>query len=287
MNIKGSTWSFLIFTGSIVLIASGVFYEIRLTNGEYIPELTLTLLLLSSVVVFLIMIIASVSLLNHYKLTNSNEAFGLPSGSVRAILALSLLIIFAISSLYLYTKLKDPGQIYKITNLTKNQVDSLKAVNIIAKYPNEKNPSHYDIEGLDTYNTTASNDFAKQVITIISTLLVAISGFYFGAKVSKQQSSSESESPSLNIISPETPVNLTNPPYDPLNAEPILIITETKPPGLAIKKNIAGDDPKSLETVDYNKFRYSPSKIPDGNVIISLKLASHPEILKEIIVKRP
>ena len=40
-------------------------------------------------------------------LTDPNQALGLPEGSVRAAIALSLIVIFAITSIYLYSSLKD------------------------------------------------------------------------------------------------------------------------------------------------------------------------------------
>ena len=40
-------------------------------------------------------------------LTNPHQALGLPEGSVRAAIALSLIVIFAITSIYLYSSLKD------------------------------------------------------------------------------------------------------------------------------------------------------------------------------------
>src|SRR5262252_21344 len=40
-------------------------------------------------------------------LSDSSQALGLPEGSVRAAIALSLIVIFAITSIYLYGSLKD------------------------------------------------------------------------------------------------------------------------------------------------------------------------------------
>ena len=92
--------------GSVVLIAVS-FVAIGIAAaavalGQKLPEIVLTLLLLFGVVVLLGSIGALLVLLAGFGIIDPKEALGLPSGSVRAIIALTLILIFAIVSVFLF-----------------------------------------------------------------------------------------------------------------------------------------------------------------------------------------
>ena len=93
-------------------------------------------------------------------LTDPNQALGLPEGSVRAAIALSLIVIFAITSIYLYSSLKDAK----------------------AESP--------------------SVDFAKQVFTVVGTLMTAVASFYFASRASASATTAAVSAPKLTSISP-------------------------------------------------------------------------------------
>ena len=108
---------------------------------DKIDEVRLPILIVAAVIGLLGAIAFVVVAFSLYKLIDPREALGLPPGSVRALLALLLLVIFASMTVFFFGALRNTP-------------------------PNVEND--------------AAADIAKQVLTILGTLLAAVSGFYFG-----------------------------------------------------------------------------------------------------------
>jgi hypothetical protein len=110
-------------------------------------------------------------------LTNQQQSLGLPSGSVRALIALSLIVVFAIYGLYLFGTFS--SSIVTLEGLEQKQVNEISPDKIISKTTN----------GNGTFNVTIRVDIsresaqlAQQLITIVGTLIGAVAGFYFGTR---------------------------------------------------------------------------------------------------------
>ena len=97
----------------LVVVAVGVFLS-RMASSDWFArlgdEILLTLMLLAGMVGFITVLATSVAVFSALGLSDRAAAFGLPEGSVRALIALSLVIIFAMTSVYLYGQLRSqPG----------------------------------------------------------------------------------------------------------------------------------------------------------------------------------
>ena len=129
---------------SVVTIAFAVTLGFLALAGpalQKLPEdVKLPLLIVVAVVALLGSIAFVVVAFAIYKLIDPQQALGLPDGSVRAIIALLLVVLFAALTVFLTAKLG------------------------VANAP------------------PALIDFAKQVLTILGTLMTSIASFYFGAK---------------------------------------------------------------------------------------------------------
>lgn len=108
--------------------------------GVFLPEIGLTFLLVAGITALLVVLSAMTAVFAVLKMADPAHALALPEGSIRAVIAVSLILIFAIMALFLY------GQLAELE---------------------DKEPSIR---------------FAEQVITTVSTLVVAVASFYFGAK---------------------------------------------------------------------------------------------------------
>src|ERR1700730_1532567 len=135
------------------------------------------------------------------KIIDVKEPFGLPNGTVRAILTIAFIVLVGVLASFLLTNSSErtPYSGTPITvKVTKNQLDDkikeLSASGIVS------------VEQLGTDNTPATlqffprqdyrlaHDVAKQILTMLSTILAAMIGFYFGAQTpSTASSSSESQ----------------------------------------------------------------------------------------------
>jgi len=111
-------------------------------------------------------------------LATERQALGLPQGSVRAMIALFLILIFVILSLYLFTTVAEDkgGTTSTFEGLTTAQVVAL-GFNVEEIKPNEAGTFDGKIRhGLPT----EGRQLAQQLVTILGTLAAAVSAFYFG-----------------------------------------------------------------------------------------------------------
>jgi hypothetical protein len=124
-------------------------------------------------------LIISSTILSALGLEDNTRAFGMPEGTIRAVIALGLIIIFAIMAIYLYTELRSPAT-STMTGLSQNQLNQIPAENILSSVPNSSDPALYDVKVANRHE--ASEDFAKQILTLVGTLVVAVASFYFGTQ---------------------------------------------------------------------------------------------------------
>src|ERR1051325_5954149 len=181
-----------------------------LTNASIV----VTLVVIASVIGLLAVLMMTALAFSSVKLSDSTQALGLPEGSVRAVIALSLIVVFLFGHLQ--------PQIYPMPHLTEDQVKAIpgnliagdkrseedlkrkeaaafraKAADLTTAKKLEdakkaeqaaaaKDSEAEAAKGLYTIDrivepTRGSEDFAKQIITTISTLVVSIAAFYFGS----------------------------------------------------------------------------------------------------------
>jgi hypothetical protein len=121
-------------------------------------------------------------------MTDGTQALGLPQGSVRALLAFALAIVFVSVASWTLGGLFDPMG----TQVAKYVGAPTDAEAFLKPYENDR---YIIVETQPDAKTTSANvylrreapeasvvDIAKQIVTISATVLVTIVGFYFGSK---------------------------------------------------------------------------------------------------------
>ena len=145
-------------------------------------EFSLATLALGGVVALLGSLLVFTTLLDALGLSDKTQALGMPEGSVRAMLALALLGLFAIlasSVLIQPDQRKSAGlQAADVTALIKNNPDAHDIVQIAE-------PAAAGGSQPTTYTVTFTSprqlsDSAKQMLTLVGTLMTAVISFYFG-----------------------------------------------------------------------------------------------------------
>jgi hypothetical protein len=132
-------WMLALGGGGLVVFVL-VWIMVKFTGGDAgSATVGLPLIVIVGVIVLLVVIALVSFVFSVLGLSSKTEALGLPDGSVRSIIALMLLVLFAIVALYLYN-----------------------SVGAAAK----------DSPALDV---------AKQLITLLGTLVTAVASFYFGS----------------------------------------------------------------------------------------------------------
>jgi len=92
-------------------------------------------------------------------LSDRSQALGLPNGSIRAVIALSLIVLFGIVAVFLYATLLDA-------------------------------------------DVASAQDFAKQLLVLLGTLITSIASFYFGTQAAANAQQSASVAPTLTRVDP-------------------------------------------------------------------------------------
>ena len=208
-----------------------------------------------------------------------DEALGLPSGSIRALIALSLIVIFAIMAIFMYTTLQETALLIQVPG---NQSLVLGNGTIIS-----------DPNGISVWTTETSQaqkDFSTQVLTTVSTLVVALAGFYFGTKsVAQAQKSEEPPEGRLNF-DPSSPANLL------LKGKPeedkLAIKVKTTPENEAIDFEIKDDKGKGesgtiIRSLKQNEFVFTPPTNITSETKSTLKfwMTKYPADFNELEIK--
>lgn len=130
----------------------------------YRPEVQLPIVLIATTLSVIGGLTFMVIVLAHLRLTTRQAALGMPDGSIRAVIAISLLFLFMILSVFLYE------------NMANSQNATTQA---------------------------ASSDVAKQLVTTVATLAVSVAGFYFGtSSVAAARRAVSGVQPTLTVVSP-------------------------------------------------------------------------------------
>lgn len=189
----------LLLTGAFLLSNSEVF-----TGPQEFVKISAIVLFGLGLTITLFAVLAIVySFLN---LDDGKQALGLPDGSVRALLAFSLVLIFVCLAVFLYSRIDDVqcqncGK--DLSEQTQAQIDSLKKDGFIVTaepmHDKDGKQVYQQIPGQTAgqtqndlahplYNATYypkgnpnATDFAKQIFTTLATIFVSVVSFYFGS----------------------------------------------------------------------------------------------------------
>jgi hypothetical protein len=183
----GRPWLVAAIMAIVLLVLIGLgWYS---ASNHSTPELSLPILAMAGIVGLFIAVALVAIAFSAFGLSDSKQAMGLPEGSVRALIALSLLVLFAILSVFLYVSLASEKQIganlsaadvKKFTDALTPEQRSTVTVRVSGSAAGTPATPTYSMF-LQDASSQARQDIAKQLLGIIGTLLSAIAGFYFGA----------------------------------------------------------------------------------------------------------
>ena len=243
---------------------------------KFVPEIVLPIMLLAGIIGLVGMLAVAVSVFAALGLSNPGQAFGLPEGTIRAVIALGLILIFALMAVFFYGQLRLP-EIGTISGLTQDQVDAIPANDILSVAPSQADPNRFDVQR--QIQSRPSEDFALQMLTTISTLVTTVAGFYFGTRA-VATARQAAVKPTLRLISPTSPATLSK----EMMVLPIRL--ETEPAGLVIEGRVNGAQDASLTQIRHNEFEYHrPATVTSDTVDLTFTLAAYPDINQKLTIK--
>ena len=189
---------YLLIIGAVLLIVAGVtLYKLHFqelwSNVRVGEALSLSAVVLVGLALVVILMSVLVIIYSVIGVADATQALALPEGSVRALIAFSLVLIFVCLGAFLYNSVNgsalSPGG--KANSITEAQLADLKTQFVVAYEP-ARNPNgsvQTEADGKNQlYNATYfikpnkdAEDFAKQIFTTLATVFVSVISFYFGS----------------------------------------------------------------------------------------------------------
>lgn len=164
---------FLVALGGVAWLIKGIF--------DHSAALSLPILALISILLLLGALLVFTTLIHLINLSDAKSALGLPEGSVRALLALALLGLFAImaSSVLVASPPRE------VKGLQLGDIDGVLKANPndhdIFWVPEAQVPGQPQTFTAVLGSLSHVDDFAKQMLTLVGTLMTAVISFYFGS----------------------------------------------------------------------------------------------------------
>jgi hypothetical protein len=164
----------------LLLIAGAglLIYLMNTTTARAEPEMQMGLLVVVAIATLMTVLFILAAGFSSMNLTDPKQALGLPEGSIRAMIALVLIMVFIIFGIYLFRSVGTSGTSTFIGNMTKlPDAEQLKGKFVISEELKDKT---YNVWVISEINPDAKG-LAQQLITTVGTLVVAVAGFYFGS----------------------------------------------------------------------------------------------------------
>jgi hypothetical protein len=149
------------------------------------PEAALSLVFVAAAVVLILVVCTLTIVFKRLGIFDPDEAMGLPRGSVRAVIALLLILLFFIAAIFLFSSTKNQvsDEPRKLTDISADRFGEIPTEEIESVESRTVGDATLYTVTLSpkTANTTTSDDIAKQLVTTVATLVTAVAAFYFGA----------------------------------------------------------------------------------------------------------
>ena len=163
------------------------------------------------VILFMTALTVAATIFVGLKLANPLEAFGLPAGSMRALLAIGVMILFVVFWLPMIgsdgeTQLERKGGTLaadQLTSAVQLHPDQSLRVHVI-EYGSPTTRARFETFGRADLRSPEEVDFGKQILTALITLLTSVISFYFGSR-----SVADATRPVEGGANPAAPADLT------------------------------------------------------------------------------
>lgn len=170
----------------LLLVGAGLLIYSAYSNASFArtlqPEILMSIVIVLAIVIMMALLFAIAAGFSSLRLANPNHPLGLPEGSIRAMIALILILVFIIFGVYLFRSVgvgdwEGPTRLQAFADVVQlgESTDIRRVV-----YVTDPRGNYYEV----WMRTPIGEDgarLAQQLITTVGTLVVAVAGFYFGS----------------------------------------------------------------------------------------------------------
>lgn len=262
-SIKNIPWTALIFSvlaiGLLLIIGKyGFGIDAVPEEQKDTPEIVLPILVMVGAVCLLASLAFVAGGFAALGLSDRRQALGLPEGSVRALIALLLLSLFVITAIHLYNRLRIPLEnsiVTQYSGISETQLgkipsDQIISIRVRTEGDAQAQEKVFDVDRrLPAVQTSEeSKRFAQQILTAVSTLVIAVAGFYFGTRsVTVARGGTAPSIPSIDTVNP--------PKRNQGDTENIEILGKNFESPKTVKFVAAGADDMELEVLTWTATR--------------------------------
>jgi hypothetical protein len=228
------------------IVVSIVFAAFVGLVNAYSSSIALPMLSIAGIVLLLLCLTAISYVFVRAGLQDKSQALGLPAGSIQAVIALSLIVLFAILTVFIFTSMGT--SLRTLTGLTlAERDDQISKLGSIFAGWQQTGDQRFTIFLRDPV-LDARNDIGKQIIVLIGTLMTSAVSFYFGSRATATGAAIGSETAGAGT---------TTTPDRSSQAEPVLGITKIEPAevrnGQSTQVTITGSGLKEVASVQFKQ----------------------------------
>lgn len=246
------------------------------------PEIVLPLIVIVGVVALLVTLSVAAAMFRIFTISDREQALGLPAGSVQAVIALGLILIFAVVALY--TSSSSSKKEFTSNGVTEAQLNVIPPTEVVESHPEDATTNPVTYEVTRSVEDQDLKDINLQLLTTVSTLMVAVAAFYFGSKsvqeAGKIVTDASGPKRSLSIGSPSSP-------YEWKAARGQLNIrVNSEPANALLRWSIQNDPEGELQNREDGSFDYTPGQRfnKGGTAILQFEQADDPTVSAPLIV---
>ena len=226
-SLRQVTRQYGVLLTSIIVTIIGTVLLVRLFSKSN----SLAALALAGVIIMLAALLVFTSLMNVAGLSDKTQALGLPDGSVRAIIAIALVGMFAILAASVLQP--RPLQVVTRAGLSETDVNTFKTNNPSVRdlieqttSPPGVSPKIYSLSFLSS-SQQVQDEFGKQMLTLLGTLMTALTAFYFGGRTAASTTGTDMSRAAPELTGIEDGTTITNGTSAPTTSSLALTLTGT------------------------------------------------------------
>ena len=192
----------------LIVAAGGLLISWLTKQANADPELMMGMLVVVAIATLMTVLFIVAAGFSSMNLTDSRQALALPEGSIRAMIALVLIMVFIIFGIFLFRKVGSSTSTYigEVMTTSDAKIPTDRTAVFTPNIgPDGKLKSYY-VYVFEPMNEDGKR-LAQQLITTVGTLVVAIASFYFGSTLTgstaKKERQEISPAPVVKDVTPK------------------------------------------------------------------------------------